>query len=64
MALPAFDKIQNRVAKVFETTGTIDEWLSEFTEEELSNAAVVDGEDNCECHNFRSKAPIIKSCSK
>ena len=59
MALPAFDKFQKRVDKVFETNGTVEKWLSEFIEEELSTVVVVDGKVKCECHNFRSKGPII-----
>ena len=59
MALPAFDKFQKRVDKVFETNGTVEQWLSEFIEDELSTVVVVDGKVKCECHNLRSKGPII-----
>ena len=43
MALPAFDKFEKRMDKVFETNGTVEQWLSDFIEEELSTVVVVDG---------------------
>ena len=43
MALPAFDKFEKRMDKVFETNGTVEQWLNEFIEEELSTVLVVDG---------------------
>ena len=41
------------------TAGTVEKWLCEFTEEELSNIVVLDRKGKCECHNFKSKGPMI-----
>ena len=55
MAIPSFDLLQKLMDKMFETTGTVEKWLSEITEEVFSTVDVVDGKDK----SFRSKSPII-----